>query len=156
MMESRYVAMFKRMRQYIRDGIAAGSIRPVESTAATLGLIGSMQWSFNWLRTVPMEQFDQVVEDACDLITLGIAAADGDPEFGEFDLDASGEPATGGFDRDEQNRLKQEAFFKTGTWFFNKKGFVGTSLDEIAETLKGDARVASAKAEVLENPNVPN
>ena len=40
-----------------------------------------------------------------------------------------------GFNRTEQNRLKQEAFFKTGTWFFNKKGFNGTSLDEIAERL---------------------
>ena len=35
----------------------------------------------------------------------------------------------------KQNRLKQEAFSKTGTWFFNKQGFNGTSLDEIAEHL---------------------
>jgi AcrR family transcriptional regulator len=40
-----------------------------------------------------------------------------------------------GFDREEQNRLKQVAFLKTGTLFFNKQGFNGTSLDEIAEHL---------------------
>ena len=44
--------------------------------------------------------------------------------------------ALSGFDRDEQNRLKQEAFYKVGTRFFNKKGYAGTSLDEIAEHLK--------------------
>jgi len=133
--EKRYVAMFTRMRQYIRDGIAEGNIRPVESTAATLGLIGAMQWSFNWLRTVPMENFDQITEDACDLITYGIANADGKFSFGELRLPAEDANAATGFDRSEQNRLKQDAFYKTGTWFFNKKGFVGTSLDEIAETL---------------------
>ena len=41
-----------------------------------------------------------------------------------------------GFDREAQNRLKQEAFFKAGTRFFNRKGFNGTSLDEIAEHLQ--------------------
>ncbi len=131
--EKRYIEMFLRLRQYIRDGIAEGSIRDIESTAATLSLIGSTQWSFNWLRTVPLEQFDQIVEDAVDLVTHGIAAKPF--RFGDFDF--SGDDAGRGqsFDREEQNRLKQDAFFKTGTWFFNKKGFVGTSLDEIAETL---------------------
>ena len=40
-----------------------------------------------------------------------------------------------GFDRQEQNRQKQEAFYKAGTWFFNKAGFNGASLDAIAEHL---------------------
>ena len=132
--EQRYIEMFLRLRQYIRDGIAEGTIRPIESTSATLSLVGSMQWSFNWLRTVPMERFDQIVDDAIDLITHGIAARKPYP-FGDFDFSSDGDGNGGGFNREQQNRLKQEAFFKTGTWFFNKKGFVGTSLDEIAEQL---------------------
>ena len=40
------------------------------------------------------------------------------------------------FDREAQNRLKQEAFLKAGTRCFNQKGFSGTSLDEIAEQLQ--------------------
>jgi AcrR family transcriptional regulator len=133
--EQRYIVMFKRMRQYIRDGITEGSIRPLESTAATLGLIGSMQWSFNWLRTVPLEQIDQVIDDACDLITNGLSSSSGGFEFSDYDFAADQRTTPSGFDRSEQNRLKQEAFYKTGTWFFNKQGFAGTSLDEIAETL---------------------
>ena len=107
----------------------------MESTAATLGLMGSMQWSFNWLRTVPLEQIEQIAEDACDLIAHGLSNSDGEHQFGEFTLNLNGEGNPHGFNREEQNRLKQEAFFKAGTWFFNKKGFVGTSLDEVAETL---------------------
>ena len=40
------------------------------------------------------------------------------------------------FDREAQNRLKQQAFLKAGTRCFNQKGFSGTSLDEIAEQLQ--------------------
>jgi len=133
--ERRYTEMFLRLRQFIRDGIAEGSIRELESTAATLSMIGSMQWSFNWLRTVPMEQFDQIIDGAIDLITYGIANQNSHYQFGDFDFSAAEDSGGDGFNREQQNRLKQEAFFKTGTWFFNKQGFVGTSLDEIAETL---------------------
>ena len=132
--ETRYIEMFKRIRQYIRDGIEQGNIRPLESTAATLGLIGSIQWSFSWLRTVPIEELDTVIDGACDLITHGLAKS-GDFKFGSYDFSAEPAATPSGFDRGEQNRLKQEAFYKTGTWFFNKKGFAGTSLDEIARTL---------------------
>jgi AcrR family transcriptional regulator len=132
--EQRYTAMFLRLRQYLRDGIEEGSIRRCETTATTLGLIGSMQWSFNWLRTVPMDQLDQVSDAACDLYVNGLSA-DGRYNFPPLAFGPVNPDTSSGFDRQEQNRLKQEAFFKTGTWFFNKKGFAGTSLDEIAETL---------------------
>ena len=133
--EQRYIEMFLRMRQYIRDGIAQGDIRPVESTAATLGLFGAMQWSFNWLRSIPGENFASVLDGASDLLTHGMAGNTPAFKFGEYDFAGAVTRRPAGFDREELNRIKQEAFYKTGTWFFNKKGFVGTSLDEIAEHL---------------------
>ncbi len=133
--EQRYIQMFLRLRQYVRDGIAEGSIRPVESSAVTLCMIGSMQWSFNWLRTVPLDQIEKVADAACDLLVNGVASGDDLYVFPDYRYPSLSMAAPQGFDREEQNRLKQDAFFKTGTWFFNKKGFVGTSLDEIAETL---------------------
>ena len=132
--EQRYIVMFKRLRQYLRDGIAEGSIRPCESTATTLGLIGSMQWSFNWLRTVPIGQIDQISDAACDLFVNGLSTG-GNYSFPALSFGPVNPDTSRGFNRQEQNRLKQEAFFRAGTWFFNKKGFAGTSLDEIAETL---------------------
>ena len=43
--------------------------------------------------------------------------------------------ASQGFNREAQNRIKQEAFLRAGTQHFNRKGFSGTSLDDIAESL---------------------
>jgi AcrR family transcriptional regulator len=133
--ERRYTSMFLRLRQYVRDGISEGSIRSVESSSVALGMIGSMQWSFNWLRTVPAEKIQQISDATCDLLINGLVNSEQVHSFGDFDFPPLSPAAPQGFDREEQNRMKQDAFFKTGTWFFNKKGFVGTSLDEIAETL---------------------
>ena len=70
-----------------------------------------------------------------DLVRHGLAAAPGRHE--PIALKAiGGDDHSSGFDREQQNRLKQEAFYKTGTRFFNLKGFKGTSLDEIAEELQ--------------------
>lgn len=76
-----------------------------------------------------------MASQAADLLLHGLYAGPGcyRSALGPADVD-SGATASG-FDRDEQNRLKQEAFYKAGTWLFNKKGFNGASLDEIAEYL---------------------
>ncbi len=39
------------------------------------------------------------------------------------------------FDRDARNRMKREAFIRTGTRFFNQKGFGGVALSEVAAAL---------------------
>ena len=73
--------------------------------------------------------------EAVDLLLHGIAAKPGRGVPASPSTETASGSSVLGFDRKEQNRLKQEAFFKTGTWYFNKKGFTGTSLDEIAEHL---------------------
>ena len=85
---------------------------------------------------MPREQARGVVNVLRDLLTHGLLAS--------FDGAAAGDAATilplhaedEAFDREAQNRLKQEAFLKAGTRCFNQKGFSGTSLDEIAEQLQ--------------------
>ena len=82
-----------------------------------------------------MQELGETVNQAADILAHGLAA--GTTEYQPAPLTFRA-PATAnfeGFNRQEQNRLKQEAFYKTGTRFFNKKGFNGTSLDEIAEHL---------------------
>ncbi|MFC1579173.1 TetR/AcrR family transcriptional regulator [Pseudomonadota bacterium] len=133
--EAQYVALFKRIRQYLRDGIADGSFRPLETTAATRALLGSVDWTFSWLHRVEPGEVGEVAAKALDILMRGLHG--GDDEYGPtpMNLQDERERPLEGFNREQQNRAKQEAFYKTGTWFFNKQGFNGTSLDEIAEHL---------------------
>jgi AcrR family transcriptional regulator len=127
--------MFKRIRQYIRQGMSDGSLRQCESTSVTRAILGSVDWTFSWLHNIPMEQVGDTAREALDLLAHGIFAGQGEYKPAHISYESVRDTALQGFNREEQNRLKQEAFFKTGTWFFNKQGFNGTSLDEIAEHL---------------------
>jgi len=133
--ESRYVAVFQRIRQYIRDGISDGSLRDMESTSATRALLGSLDWAFSWLHQIPEGEVERTAERALDIILHGLYAGPGEYQPSPPSVTPGAEAPLAGFDREHQNRLKQEAFYKTGTWYFNKQGFNGTSLDEIAEHL---------------------
>jgi len=133
--ESQYIAIFKRLRKFVRQGIAEGNIRPVEPTSTILAVLGSLDWTFSWLRTIPTENIGAAADAALDLFTHGLFTGPGSYQPAELVQPPLTDKAMPGFNRGEQNRLKKEAFFKTGTWYFNKKGFSGTSLDEIAEHL---------------------
>jgi AcrR family transcriptional regulator len=85
---------------------------------------------------MPREQARGVVNVLRDLLTHGLLAS---PERAEGSDAVTIPPLPAedeAFDREAQNRLKQEAFLKAGTRCFNQKGFSGTSLDEIAEQLQ--------------------
>lgn len=133
--ETGYIALFKRVRRYLHEGIAAGTIRPCETNSTTRAIFGSVEWTFYWLHSVPQDQVMSCAESTVDIILHGLASGTEDSEPGRITLDEGAPSTLQGFNREEQNRLKQEAFYKAGTWFFNKQGFNGTSLDEIAERL---------------------
>jgi AcrR family transcriptional regulator len=120
----------------LRDGIADGSLRPLEPTATTRALLGSVDWSFSWLHKIPPGQVAAAAQKAVDILARGLFAGTGDYVPTATGVDTPGERALEGFNREQQNRLKQDAFYKTGTLLFNKQGFDGTSLDEIAEKLQ--------------------
>jgi AcrR family transcriptional regulator len=133
--EQRYIAMFQRLRSYIRAGVADKTIRPCEPTAVTRAMLGSVDWAFSWLQSLPREEVLDAGRKAWRILAQGIYAGGGDYVPAEWSHETERGMDLQGFNRQERNRLKQEAFFKAGTWFFNKQGFNGTSLDEIAEHL---------------------
>lgn len=133
--EARYIKMFKRLRENIRDGIDDGSIRACDSTSVTRAMIGSVDWVFSWLHQIPREHIPEVAEHAWNILWEGLSSDKKEYKPCEFQVAGSNGADLMGFNRQEQNRLKQDAFYKTGTWFFNKQGFNSTSLDEIAEHL---------------------
>ena len=85
---------------------------------------------------MPEEQAQLAGAAMRDIVSHGLFKQDAQYCPGDPLLDAELVSPAKGFDREAQNRLKQEAFFKAGTRFFNRKGFNGTSLDEIAEHLQ--------------------
>lgn len=131
-----YLHMFLRVRGYLRDGMASGTIRSSHSTTTTRALIGALDWSFYWLYEMPEEETKIAVSSLRDIVSHGLLSTECRYSPKDHPLTPESAAPARGFDREAQNRLKQEAFFKAGTRFFNRKGFNGTSLDEIAEYLQ--------------------
>ena len=135
-LEEEYRRLLRRLIDLLNRGIEAGQIRPCNPVATIRAIVGALDWSFYWLYEMPREQARGVVNVLRDLLTHGLLASPERPEGSDAvtipPLPAEDEA----FDREAQNRLKQEAFLKAGTRCFNQKGFSGTSLDEIAEQLQ--------------------
>ncbi|MDB4476394.1 TetR family transcriptional regulator, partial [bacterium] len=133
--ESEYIRMFKRLRGYLREAVESGEARGLETTSATRAIIGATDWVFHWLHQLERSEVPNAAEAAWDIILHGLAAQSDEYQASPLQINAHTERPAQGFDREEQHRQKQEAFYKAGTWFFNRKGFNGASLDEIAEHL---------------------
>lgn len=135
-LEEEYRRLLRRLIELMQCGIRQGTIRPCNPVVTIRAIVGALDWSFYWLYEMPREDATAVSDVLRDLFCNGLLAGTGiseaqslpSPEYPPVDEDA--------FDRDTQNRLKQEAFLKAGTRCFNQKGFSGTSLDEIAEQLQ--------------------
>ena len=135
-LEEGYRRLLRRLIELMQWGIRQGTIRPCNPVVTIRAILGALDWSFYWLYEMPREEATMVSDVLRDLFSNGLLASTGisgtealpSPEHLPVEEDV--------FDRDTQNRLKQEAFLKAGTRCFNQKGFSGTSLDEIAEQLQ--------------------
>jgi AcrR family transcriptional regulator len=131
--EARVDRHFDTLLGFMRSGMEDGSITecaPIPTTQAFLSLIN---WSYVWYGRTPIEKRAASIEQLIELIKDGITAHPyvlGDIEFPE-----QSKPLPAGFDREEQNELKRIAFLRAGSMMFNQRGYMGTSLDEIASQL---------------------
>ena len=114
----------------------------IEETGAPLGrpepatffLFGLLDWMSGW----PARKRDwdtRIAADTLFTILDGGLGINGDWQPAVL---TPGSPDVGVpqvFDREARNRMKREAFLKAGTRFFNKKGFGGVALSEIAASL---------------------
>jgi AcrR family transcriptional regulator len=133
----RYVDFFKRLRQCLREGVSEGSIGQCETTSATRAFIGSLPaWTNSWLHSVPLAQIPELTEQVLDIVLHGLRAQSSTEPLASITWEKSGSGRSHGFiSREEESRIKQEAFAKAGIAFFNRKGFKSTSLEEISEHL---------------------
>ena len=135
-LEADYRRLLRRLIDLMSQGIAQGDIKPCNPVVTLRAILGALDWSFYWLYEMPREDAVSVSHALKDLFSRGLLVT-------PTALDDARPPAINVlaveddiFDRESQNRLKQQAFLKAGTRCFNQKGFSGTSLDEIAEQLQ--------------------
>lgn len=135
LIEGEYVRMFKRLRRFLSAARDAGDLRDIETISATRAILGATDWLFYWLHQVDQAAIGTTADAAWDIILHGIATTGIDYQPSTLQPGSTMNRPPQGFDREQQHRRKQEAFYKAGTWFFNKAGFNGASLDDIAEHL---------------------
>ena len=133
-LEQEYLRMFKRFRGYLREGIDQGVIRECHTTSTARALLTALDWSFYWLYEMPEAESKDAAIKIRKLFTEGLVPKTVTFEWKNRNTNSQGQ-ASQGFNREAQNRIKQEAFLRAGTQHFNRKGFSGTSLDDIAESL---------------------
>ncbi len=133
--EQRFAANFARVEGFIAGGIADRSVAPCDTTSTALCIIAILSWSPLWLLELAPEAIENAALAASDILLRGMHPDPGNYRFEYLPWTVEQSPATRGFDQGDQKRRKRDAFLRTGTWFFNRKGFRGTSLDEVAKHL---------------------
>ncbi|MEH6551567.1 MAG: TetR/AcrR family transcriptional regulator [Pseudomonadales bacterium] len=134
--ENRFAQSFNAMRQLIVEGIEDGSVRACDPTMAMVNVLAILAWSPMWLLGKRPDEIDGIADRACDILINGICPTNQPFSANRLPDNTNEKTINIGFDRETRNRLKREAFLKVGTWFFNRKGYKGTSLDEISQKLQ--------------------
>ena len=131
--EGRLDRHFNTLLGFIKRGIEDGSISECAPVPTTQSFLSLVNWSYVWYGRIPLEKRAATVEQLIAVIEHGISARPyslEDIEFPELNV-----RLPDGFDREEQNELKRIAFLRAGSMMFNQRGYMGTSLDEIASQL---------------------
>jgi AcrR family transcriptional regulator len=129
----RWQEIFGLCEKMVKQGIEEGVIENLDPAVICTGVFAIPQWFPVWLNRSHAANPGPVIEAVLDILVNGISEQRHEftniefPEINNLSLDS--------FDRDFQNRLKREAFYRVGAIYFNQKGFKGTSLDEIASSL---------------------
>ena len=123
-----------QVMELIEQGQNDGSIQNVQPAKTASALWGAIFWLPFWLHLVEDESREEAYQQWLSIIKYGLNNHPAALSFEKNNI-AKEQVAPAGFDRSQQNRIKQEAFYRVGSIFFNQKGFKGTSLDELAQSL---------------------
>ena len=118
----------------IHSGIKDGSMHAIHPGKTANTIWGNIFWLPVWLFGLAEGDRENAYLAWVNIIKFGLNNSV--ESFAFKPISFEGElMAPKGFDRHEQNRQKQAAFLRVGSSFFNHKGFKGTSLDELAQSL---------------------
>ena len=131
---TRYRQLIRGCGELLEKGRADGSIG-IKSVDATLFfLVNMLHWMPRWLSEIHPDAALRAIDGLVDLLQHGLArdrrrrpAPSINPTVNET-MDSI-------FDREARNRMKREAFFRTGTRALNARGYRSLSLNDIAAEL---------------------
>ena len=132
--DRRWTEIFNLCCEMVEQGMAQNVIEKQDSAIVSSAIFSILQWFPVWLNRAHAANPQPVVDAVLDVLLNGLAAQR--HQFTEIDFPDLRYLALDSFDRDVQNRMKREAFYRVGSIFFNQKGYKGTSLDEIASSLE--------------------
>jgi len=132
--ESKIDGLFDTLQGFLLRGIKDGSLSDCALVPTTQAFLAVINWAYIWYRLIPFKQRPAAVEQLLGLIQQGISASPYAFKSIQFPSLSSLRPV--GFDRDEQNSVKREAFLRVSSKMFNQRGYVATSLDDISEQLE--------------------
>jgi AcrR family transcriptional regulator len=131
--EARVQRHFDTVLGFMRRGLADGSIAGCEPIPTTQALMALLNWSYVWFGQIADQNRPAAVTQMLDVIENGISTRP--YKFRSMEFATSDQNMPSGFDRDEQNKLKRDAFLRVGSRMFNERGYMGASLDEVAGQL---------------------
>jgi AcrR family transcriptional regulator len=131
--EDRVAAHFDTFLDFVRRGIEDRSITPCEPIPTVQAFRALVNWSYVWFGQVPVDEREEVVEQLIDLVKNGISSVN--YHFHDMEFPEGEELLLSGFNREQQNQLKRNAFMRMGATMFNERGYGGASLDELAREL---------------------
>jgi AcrR family transcriptional regulator len=131
--EARVDRHFETLKGFLARGIKDGSISECALVPSAQAFNALVSWSYVWYGRVPPEQRQATVDRLIQIVKNGISSER--YSLGAIEFPELGSRLVTGFDRDEQNHLKRVAFLRAGSIMFNERGYMGTSLDDIAEQL---------------------
>lgn len=129
----RWSNIFADCQQMVEQGIDEGLIEDLDPAVIVTGIFSILQWFPVWLNRSHGANPEPVIEGILDILVNGLSAQKHQfvdiqfPQLSGLQLDS--------FDREYQSHIKREAFYRVGAIYFNQKGYKGTSLDEIANSL---------------------
>ncbi len=131
--KARWREIFALCEAMVKQGIDEGVIEKRDPAVICCGIFAIPQWFPVWLNRSHAANPAPIIDAVLDMLVNGLSAKQ--HAFSNIALPALNNLSLDSFDRDVQNRMKREAFYRVGSIYFNQKGYKGTSLDEIASSL---------------------
>jgi AcrR family transcriptional regulator len=131
--ETRVDKHFNTVLKFVKRGIRDGSISDCAPIPTTQAFLAIVYWSYVWFGGVAIENRPAAIKQLLKLIKTGISADT--YQFSQIAFPALETRIPAGFDRDKQNEIKRSAFLQVGSEMFNQRGYMGASLDDVAEQL---------------------